>query len=61
MKLNNIKNLLFRKIEFNNSITKINELNKLYNEGKISYISGINKFSDWVNNKIIYKHIHLII
>ena len=39
-----------RKNIFNESITKINEYNKNYNDGNISHISGINKFSDWVNN-----------
>ena len=38
-----------RKNIFNESIAKINEYNKDYNDGNISHISGINKFSDWVN------------
>jgi hypothetical protein len=41
--------IIKRKSIFNDSITKINEYNKNYNDGNISHISGINEFSDWVN------------
>jgi len=44
--------IIIRKSIFNDSITKINEYNQNYNDGNISHISGINKFSDWVNNLI---------
>ena len=37
-----------RKQAFNRTIQRINELNRKYNEGTLSYVSGINQFSDLV-------------
>lgn len=34
---------------FKKNLAKINELNEKYNNGTLTYMSGITKFSDWVN------------
>jgi hypothetical protein len=47
-----------RRSIFLNNLNKINELNKKYNDGNLKYVSGINKFSDWVN---ILRNIYIYI